>query len=135
VFLAWLLLPSHYKSVKMRLVALHVALTVLVTFGNCIPATTSNCILQVDTNSGVLNGFINSSAPNVRQFLGIPFAHLLWVQKMGASLKTRINRISKCYQYRTCIPSSSQFSSYRYSKRILTIWREPDRVFPPADIQ
>jgi len=30
--------------------------------------------LQVNTGSGILQGFINSSAPAVRQFLGVPFA-------------------------------------------------------------
>jgi acetylcholinesterase len=31
--------------------------------------------LEVKTDSGVINGFIDSSTPNVRQFLGVPFAH------------------------------------------------------------
>ena len=44
------------------------------TVGKCNPAITSNCVLQVDTNSGVLYGLVNSSAPNVRQFLRIPYA-------------------------------------------------------------
>lgn len=30
--------------------------------------------LQVETDSGVIHGFLNSSAPDVRQFLGVPFA-------------------------------------------------------------
>jgi acetylcholinesterase len=43
-------------------------------FGNCSSSVTSDCVLQVNTSSGVLDGFVNPSAPNVRQFLGIPFA-------------------------------------------------------------
>jgi acetylcholinesterase len=39
------------------------------------PATCHASTLQVETDSGVLSGFVNSSVPNVRQFLGVPFAH------------------------------------------------------------
>lgn len=35
----------------------------------------ANCdTLTVDTTSGLLTGFVNDTAPDVRQFLGVPFA-------------------------------------------------------------
>ncbi|KAF4634691.1 hypothetical protein G7Y89_g3411 [Cudoniella acicularis] len=40
----------------------------------CCPVAPPDCVLEVETSSGVLNGFINASAPSVRQFLGVPFA-------------------------------------------------------------
>ncbi|KAJ6614572.1 Alpha/Beta hydrolase protein [Mycena sp. CBHHK59/15] len=52
----------------MLLFTFTIALAVAV---HCAPATSS---LQVNTGSGTLHGFINSSAPAVRQFLGVPFA-------------------------------------------------------------
>jgi carboxylesterase type B len=42
--------------------------------GGCAPVQPSNCTLELKTTSGVFTGIINSTAPNVRQFLGVPFA-------------------------------------------------------------
>jgi acetylcholinesterase len=51
------------------------AVAAFMALGNCAPAPgPSACDVEVDTNSGVLTGFIDSSAPNVRQFLGVPFS-------------------------------------------------------------
>lgn len=47
----------------------------LTTISYCFPPDNTASTLRVDTDSGVLSGFVNSSAPNVRQFLGVPFAH------------------------------------------------------------
>lgn len=38
------------------------------------PTNTETQGLRVDTSSGVLQGFINETAPSVRQFLGVPYA-------------------------------------------------------------
>jgi acetylcholinesterase len=46
-----------------------------VTLGHSSPTAFPASNLQVKTDSGILFGFVNSSAPNVRQFLGVPFAH------------------------------------------------------------
>lgn len=50
-------------------------IVIFTTVGNCLPATCPASGLKVRTDSGVLSGFINKSAPNVRQFLGIPYAY------------------------------------------------------------
>lgn len=42
-------------------------------YGSSHPSPVND--LSVKTNSGILGGFTNSKNPNVRQFLGIPFAH------------------------------------------------------------
>lgn len=42
--------------------------------GHCSPTWHDNDGLTVDTSSGSVHGKIDSSAPDVRQFLGIPFA-------------------------------------------------------------
>jgi acetylcholinesterase len=47
----------------------------LVTLGHSSPTAYPDSNLQVETDSGILFGFVNSSTPNVRQFLGVPFAH------------------------------------------------------------
>jgi acetylcholinesterase len=47
----------------------------LASLGICSPARLPSHDLQVKTDSGLLHGFIKPSTPNVRQFLGIPFAH------------------------------------------------------------
>lgn len=41
----------------------------------CFPFDPSCSGLCVKTSSGILDGFASPSAPDVRQFLGIPFAH------------------------------------------------------------
>jgi len=42
--------------------------------GSSALSLSSNHTLQLKTSSGVFTGFINSTAPDIRQFLGIPFA-------------------------------------------------------------
>lgn len=59
----------------MQLVGRLKFVTVLATIGDCFPAGSHASELEVKTDSGVLYGLVNSSAPGVRQFLGIPFAH------------------------------------------------------------
>ncbi|KEF55791.1 uncharacterized protein A1O9_08542, partial [Exophiala aquamarina CBS 119918] len=46
------------------------------TLGLCVTVARPASALEVETSSCVLSGFVNSSAPNVRQFLGVPFAQL-----------------------------------------------------------
>ena len=59
----------------MLLWALCSVLTVFTCSGNCTTSTSSaHSGLEVKTESGVLYGFVNSSTPSVRQFLGIPFS-------------------------------------------------------------
>jgi acetylcholinesterase len=48
---------------------------ILASVGTCYPTTSPASKLQIKTDSGLLHGFVKSSAPDVRQFLGIPFAH------------------------------------------------------------
>jgi len=64
-----------------RLLPAFAAFETFATFGNCIPAPAPcDCNLQSDNNlhveigTGTLMGFINSSAPSVRQFLGVPYS-------------------------------------------------------------
>jgi acetylcholinesterase len=51
------------------------SLTILASLGTCYPTSSPEYKLQVKTDSGLLHGFVKPSAPNVRQFLGVPFAH------------------------------------------------------------
>ncbi|KAM0485589.1 hypothetical protein ACHAPX_001577 [Trichoderma viride] len=56
---------------------LHHSLTTLIgsaVLATCCLISHSNSNLEVETSSGILHGFVNSSAPGVRQFLGVPFA-------------------------------------------------------------
>ncbi|TVY59708.1 Cocaine esterase [Lachnellula suecica] len=48
-------------------------LAALAAFGSS-SLTPLDCNLQIQTSSGVLNGFINPPTPDVRQFLGVPFS-------------------------------------------------------------
>ena len=57
----------------MRVSSLCLGITALLPFTHST-ATPSKNGLQIQTTSGLLQGFINSTAPNVRQFLGVPYA-------------------------------------------------------------
>jgi acetylcholinesterase len=50
------------------------SIATLISSGYCFPPIFLEHGLRVKTDSGVLNGFMNAAAPNVRQFLGIPYA-------------------------------------------------------------
>lgn len=51
------------------------SIVIIATLGHGLPGACTAPTLLVETDSGVLSGFVNASAPNVRQFLGVPFAH------------------------------------------------------------
>jgi acetylcholinesterase len=58
---------------NMRANIFSITLAIFATLGHGFPADLS--ALGVNTDSGVVHGFIDSSTPNVRQFLGVPFAN------------------------------------------------------------
>jgi acetylcholinesterase len=69
--------PLHSFLTKLAVMCLSYYFSlviILATIGHCFPAT-SPAGLKVKTDSGVLSGFTSSSAPNVRHFLGIPYAY------------------------------------------------------------
>lgn len=67
------LIPSTLAFEAMLIITFSI-LQALLAIGSCAPLQSSSPSLQVKSSSGTLNGLISSSFPNVRQFLGIPFA-------------------------------------------------------------
>jgi hypothetical protein len=63
-----------WPYITMHLSTLLVGIATVTSLGCCIPIAYTEHHLHVKTDSGVLCGYIDAVAPNVRQFLGIPFA-------------------------------------------------------------
>ena len=64
----------HFSTASTTLRTLVLAHFLAIVSPATLPLQSDGNDLRVVTTSGLLNGFVNSSAPSVRQFLGIPYA-------------------------------------------------------------
>ncbi|KAK9312627.1 Alpha/Beta hydrolase protein [Lipomyces starkeyi] len=101
----------------LKLISVTKALTLLLSiqFATSAPLCLSN-ILEVGTTSGILRGIINGTTPDVRQFLGVPFAQapvgdLRWMPPVAVPSESSSRYIDaskfsmSCSQYESTIPS------------------------------